>query len=150
MGQVTTGIEVEAHEGVAGLEHGKKHGLVHLGTGIGLHIGKFATKEFLGAVNRQLLGDINKFTAAIVALARITFGIFVGHDRPLGFQHGPRGDVFRGDQLDLMALATQFGTDRAEDFRIDFLERLIEEIGALLAHGRFPDLDRIWQYTGTA
>src|SRR5690606_15159823 len=60
---------------------------------------------------------------AVVSLAGIPFGIFVGHDRALRLEHGSRDDVLRGNQLDFMALAPQFATNGREDVRIGFSER---------------------------
>lgn len=84
-------------------------------------------KEYIVRVDRQLLGDIHELAAAIVALAGITLGIFVGHDRALRLENGARHDVFRGDQLDLVALAAKLRADRAEDFRIGVRKRCREE-----------------------
>ena len=38
-----------------------------------------APKSF-GAVDGKLLGQVDEFAAAVIALARLAFGIFVGHD----------------------------------------------------------------------
>jgi hypothetical protein len=65
-------------------------------------------EQLLGALDGQFFGNIDELAAAIIALARIALGILVGHDRALGFKHGARNDVLRGDQLDLMALAAEF------------------------------------------
>ncbi len=94
-----------------GCSSAEEHGLVHLAAGVRLHVGEVAAEELLGALDRQFLGDVDELAAAIVALARIALGILVGHDRALRFEHGAGDDVFRGDQLDLMALATELGLD---------------------------------------
>ena len=125
--QVTARIEVEPHEGVAGLQQRQENRLVHLAAGVGLNIGEFAVEQLLGAFDRQLLGDIHELAAAIVALAWIALGVFVGHDRPLRLKHGAGNDVFGSDQFDLMPLAAEFVADRAEDVRIDIGQRSIEE-----------------------
>src|SRR5690606_25585059 len=53
-------------------------------------------------------------------------------------EHGARNDVLRGDQFDLMTLATEFLLDRAENIRIGVGERTREENvgGGRLAHPR--------------
>ena len=43
-----------------------------------LHIGRIGAKNLLYAVNRQLLGHINVFAAAVVALAGVALGVLVG------------------------------------------------------------------------
>ena len=74
---------------------------------MGLHVGCFGAKDLLDAVDGQLLGDVDKFAATVVALAWVAFGVFVGEHRALGLQNRLRNDVLRGDQLDLVALAAQ-------------------------------------------
>ena len=105
MGQVTAGREVEAHEGIARLQQREEHRLIGLCAGMRLDIGEAAVEQLLGALDRQRFGDVDILAAAIIAPARITLGIFVGHHRALGLEHGTRDDVLRGDQLDLMLLA---------------------------------------------
>jgi hypothetical protein len=83
-----------------------------------LDIGKAATEQSLGALDRQPLGDIDKGAAAVVAAARIALGIFVGEHRPLRLEDRPRHDVLAGDQFDLRLLALALALDRRRDFRI--------------------------------
>ena len=65
--------------------------------------------------------------AAVIALARQTFGVLVGQHRALRLQHRPADDVFRRDQLDLVALAAQFQPDGLGDFRIGLGQRGAEK-----------------------
>ena len=44
---MAAGGEIEAHEGVAGLQQRQKHRLVHLAAGVRLHVGKLAPNSFL-------------------------------------------------------------------------------------------------------
>lgn len=77
----------QSHESITGLENRKEHGRVSLRTRMRLHInrhfntGGFA-KELLGSFNGKTFNFVNKFAAAVVALARIAFGIFVGEAAP--------------------------------------------------------------------
>ena len=121
--QVAARIQVEAHEGVARLQQRQKHRLVHLAAGIRLDVGEIAGEQLLRPLDGQFLGDVDELAAAIVALARIALGIFVGHDRALRLEHGARDDVFRSDQLDLVALAAEFVADGAENLRIGLGKR---------------------------
>ena len=111
--QVTAGGEIEAHEGVAGLQQRQEHRLVHLAAGVRLHVGEVAAEQLLRALDRQRLGDVDELAAAVVAVARIAFGVLVGHHRALRFQHGAADDVFRRDQLDLVLLAAELIADRS-------------------------------------
>jgi class 3 adenylate cyclase len=85
---MAAGGEVEAHEGVARLQQRQEHRLVGLRAGIGLHIGEAAAEQLAGALDGELLGDVDELAAAIVAAAGIALGIFVGHHRALRLQHG--------------------------------------------------------------
>ena len=85
-----------------------------------LHIGKAAAEQSGHALNGQPLDDIDKLAAAVIALARQAFGIFVGQHRALRLEHGAADDVFRGDQLDFVALAGELQRDRIGDFMVAF------------------------------
>ena len=63
--------------------------------GMRLHIGETAAEQLRDALDRQPLGDIDVFAAAVIALARKPFGIFVGEHRALRLQHGARRRCFR-------------------------------------------------------
>jgi hypothetical protein len=127
VGEVAAGSEVEAHEGVAGLQERQEHGLVHLAAGTRLDVGEAAGKQLFRALDRQGLGDVDELTAAVVAPARIALGIFVGHDRALRLEDGAGDDVFRRDELDFVALATELVGDRAGDVGIGLGEGRGEE-----------------------
>ena len=87
------------------------------------------------AVDRELLGDIDELAAAVIAPARIAFGIFVGQHRALRLEHGAADDILRCDQLDLVALAAEFARDRGGDFGVALAQRRGEHIAALSAGG---------------
>ena len=118
VGEVAAGGEVEAHEGVAGLQQRQEHGLVHLAAGVRLHVGELRAEQLLRALDRQRLGDVDELAAAVVALARIALGVLVGHHRALRLEHGAGDDVLRRDQLDLMPLAAELALDRIGDLGI--------------------------------
>ncbi|ENN85865.1 hypothetical protein RHSP_17832 [Rhizobium freirei PRF 81] len=135
MRQVTARIQVETHESIARLQEREEDGLVHLRTGVRLNVGEVDAEQLLGALDGELFRDIDELAAAVIALARIAFSIFIRHDRALCFQHGARHDVFRSDQLDFVPLATQFLTDRSKDFRIGIGKRAVEEgFGGRICH----------------
>ena len=125
VGQVAAFGQRHAHDGVARLEHGEEHALVGLRAGVRLHVGRFGAEQLLDAVDRQLLGDVDEFAAAVVALARIAFGVLVGQLRALGLHHGRRGVVLRSDQLDVVLLALVFLLNRVPQFRVNVGERVI-------------------------
>ena len=120
---MSAGGEIETHERIARLHQGHEHALVGLAAGIRLNVGEAAVEQAAGALDRELFGDVDELAAAVVALARIPFGVFVGHHRALRLEHGAGDDVFRGDEFDFVALAADFQFDRAGDFRIGLGER---------------------------
>src|SRR5215467_6172158 len=67
--------------------------------------------------------------AAVVAPPRQSFRIFVGKDRPLRFENGLADDVFRGNELDLVALARELALDHIGHLGMDRGERGREQIG---------------------
>src|SRR3546814_11399565 len=70
-------------------------------------IGEARAEQLAGAIDRELLGYVDMFAAAIITLAGIAFGIFVGEDRALGLQHRRGDDVLRRDQFKLVPLAIE-------------------------------------------
>ena len=121
--EMAAGGEIEPHEGVAGLHQREEDFRVGGGAGMRLHIGEPAAEQLGHPLDRQTLGDVDELAAAVVALARQAFGIFVGEHRALRFQNGARDDVLRGDQLDLVALPAEFEPDRFGDLGIDLAPR---------------------------
>src|SRR5690606_29743848 len=70
-----------------------------------LHVGVVGTEQFPDPVDRQLLGHVHVLAAAVVALARIAFGVLVGQLAALGLHHPRAGVVLGRDQLDVVFLA---------------------------------------------
>lgn len=118
VGQMPAVGEIHAQDHVAGLEAGEIGGHIGLGTGMGLHVDVAATEELLGPVLGQGFGDVHVFAAAVIALAGIAFGIFVGQHAALGFAHGGRNKVLRGDQFQFAHLPVGFQNDGPGQLRI--------------------------------
>ncbi len=85
--QVPAAVEAHPEDRVARRQQRLVNALVRLAAGIGLHIDEADAEELLGALDGERLGDVHELAAAIVALARIALGIFIGHDRALRFEH---------------------------------------------------------------
>ncbi|MNX93962.1 hypothetical protein D3C86_1261770 [compost metagenome] len=83
-----------------------------------LHIGEFRTEELLQPVDGDLFDLVDKFAAAVITLAGIALGIFVGQHRALSRQNIGGNDVFRSDELDLRFLAVEFLGDGVSDHRV--------------------------------
>ena len=87
VGEVAAHGQVKTHEGVAGLEDGHCYGHVGLGAGVRLHVGILCIVELAEPVNCKLFYLVYYHAAAIIALAGITFRVFVGADGAHGFQY---------------------------------------------------------------
>jgi hypothetical protein len=98
-----------------------------------LHVGGFGAKDLLDAVNGQLFGHVHVLAAAVVALARVALGVFVGELGALGGHDSRRGVVLAGDQLDVVFLARVFGLDGSPQFGVG----LFNKNGAVV-HGGSP------------
>ena len=118
VGQVAAMGQAHAQYGVTGFQQGQVHGAVGLRTGVRLDVGVVGAEQLLGAVDGQLLDDVDVFATAVVTLAWVAFGVLVGQYRALGFHHRWAGVVLRGDQLDVMFLALGFLLHRSKQFGV--------------------------------
>jgi hypothetical protein len=84
-----------------------------------LHVGVGGAEQLLRPLDRQLLGDVDEFAAAVVALAGIAFGVLVGQHRALRLEHARARVVLRGDQLDVVFLALPARRHRLRKLRIE-------------------------------
>ena len=76
--EVSAVRETHSEHRIPGIQQSHIYGRVRTGSRMRLHVDVIGAKQFLGPVNGQLLGDIDKFTTAVVALAGIPFSILVG------------------------------------------------------------------------
>ncbi len=130
VGQVPAVGQRQAHNLLAGLQQRVIDGGVGLRTGVRLHVGVLGSEQCLGAVNRQLLADVDLLAAAVVAAARVALGVLVGQHRTDGFQDSEGHEVLRGDHLQRVLLAPKLTLHRRGDLRIHLGERTIEIVGA--------------------
>ena len=72
---------------------------------MGLDVGVLGSEELFGAVAGYGFNDIGELAAAVVALAGVAFGVFVGEYGACGFEDGAADEVFRGDHLEAFVLA---------------------------------------------
>ena len=108
MREVATFCKRHPHNGITGLQHRQENGLVRLRTGIGLDIGRFSAKQFLHTIDRQLFGDIDIFTSAIVTSAGIAFRIFVCKVGSHSFHNSFRNNIFRRYKFNIVLLSVKF------------------------------------------
>ena len=91
--------QVEAQHRVARLERREIDRRVGLRAAVRLHVGELGAEQLLRAVDGQLLDDVDELAAAVVAPARIAFGILIREHAAGGLHHGGAGVVFAGDHL---------------------------------------------------
>ena len=99
VGEVAAVVEAHGQDGVARLEQGLVDGQVGVGPGVGLDVGVLGPEQRAQALAGQVLDLVDDLVAAVVAAARVALGVLVGEDRAGGGQHGRRGEVLRGDEL---------------------------------------------------
>src|SRR5690606_37259044 len=75
--------EAQPEDRVARLHEGEVDRRVRLRARMGLHVREAALEEGLGAVDRELLGDVDERAAAVVAAPGITLGVLVRELRAL-------------------------------------------------------------------
>ena len=130
VGQVTAMGQAHAQHHIARFTEGHVDGGVGLGAGVGLDIGEVGAEQGLGAVDGQLLGDIDVLATAVITLAGIALGVLVGEHRTLGLHHPGAGVVLRGDELDVLFLAAFLVLDRRPELVVIALDA-----GGLVKHG---------------
>ena len=90
-----------------------------------LNVGVFRAEQFLGAFHCQILDHVDVFAAAVISLARITFGVFVGQHGAERLQYGFGCVIFRSYKLKVILLAQYFALHRLVKFRIVNLKFVI-------------------------
>ncbi len=77
-------------------------------------------EQLLGAGNGDALGNVDGVTAAIIALARVAFGVLVGEHAAHRGQDRGRDVVLAGDEFDAGELAPAFRLDGLVYLRVAF------------------------------
>ncbi len=93
-----------------------------------LDVGVFGAKEFLGAIDGQLLDFVGVFAASVVALPGVAFGVFVGKNPSHGFEDCFGNEILRGDEFETRGLTPGFVAEEAGDLRVDAVERAIHAV----------------------
>jgi hypothetical protein len=96
-----------------------------------LDIGVVGAEQLADPGDRQFLGAIHEFAAAVVALARIALGVLVGKHAALRLHHQGAGVVLGGDEFEVIFLTARLRGDGRGEFGVEGLEREV-----LVKHGR--------------
>ena len=126
--------ELHAEDRVARLEQRHVDGVVRLCAGVRLHVRVLGAEERLGAIDRELLRDVDPLAAAVVALARQPLRVLVREHRAGRLEDRPRDEVLRSDHLERVLLSLELALDHLRDLRIDRGQRLGEVGGVQVAH----------------
>ena len=119
-----------------GLQQRVVDGRVGLRARVRLDVGVLGAEQRLGAIDRELLADVDVLAAAVVAPARIALGVLVVQHRALALEDRHRGEVLRGDHLERALLALELERQHLGDLGIDLGERAVEEVRRQVgAHG---------------
>ena len=122
--EVSAVCEVHAKDGVARLQEGEEYRHVRLCARVGLDVRPRRAEEFLCTVDGELLCDIDVLAAAVVALAGVALGVFVGEDAALCLHDGTADDVLRGDEFELCPLAVELVINCLRDLRVCLFQRV--------------------------
>ncbi len=123
VGQVSALGKIHTHNGIAGLNQRKIRRHIRLRARMRLYVGKIRTEQFTGTLDRDIFYDIDALTAAVIALARITLGIFVGQHTAHCRHNGRGNDVFAGNQLQISLLTGKLLRHRRADFFVVFCDK---------------------------
>ena len=90
-------------------------------------------EQLLGAVDRELLGDVDLLAAAVVAAAGVALGVLVGEHRAGGVEHRLRDEVLGRDHLERLLLALELAVEHPGDLGVDLGEgRGLEVLGKIV------------------
>ena len=133
MGQVTAMGQRQAEDRVADVGHRHEGGCVSLSARVGLNVHVVATEDLLRAFDGERLRDVHELAATVVAAARVALGVLISKDRALRLEDSARHEVFRGDHLEGVALATKLGVQNGLNLRIQLRKcHVIEGIHGVL------------------
>ncbi|MNE32704.1 hypothetical protein D3C80_1263270 [compost metagenome] len=133
MGKVAAVSQTHAQDGVAGVEQGQVHRCVGRRARMWLNVGIIGAEQRTGAIDRQLFNNIDVLAATVVTLGRVAFSVLVGQRRALRCHDLRAGVVFRGDQFDMVFLATGLAVDCSSQGGVK-----IGKGQAFVEHGIFP------------
>ena len=118
MGQMAAVGQIHPQDDIIRIDQGIISSHIGLGAGMRLNIDMIGAKNFFSPLTGEIFHQIDALTAAIIAFARVTLGIFVGKHGTLGFHDRPADKVFRSDQFDFFLLPLQFHLHGPVQFRV--------------------------------
>src|ERR1041384_6143840 len=89
------------------------------------------------SVTRDVLGYIDEFTASVIALTGIAFGILVSQNRTHRFQYPLRDKILRSYHLEIVSEPAFFVGDCCGNLRINLSKRLVHRHSHIVPLSRF-------------
>ena len=132
VGEVPSLVESHPEDGVTGFDDGEIGSQVRLGSGVGLHVGMVRAEQILCPLDGETFDLVDDLAALVVPPPRVALGVLVGEDRPDGLHRSERGEVLRGDEIDVGPLPVGIAPDEVGEHRICLRER--RHVG----HGDLP------------
>ena len=123
MRKVAAIVEAHAKHDIARLDSCEICRQIGISARVGLHIGELGTEQFLRSIACEVFDDIDLLAAAVIALARIAFRIFIGEHAAHSLHDGRTGEILRCDKLDGIALAIELFGNCLDHLRVLFGEQ---------------------------
>ena len=137
-----THVEAHRQHGIPRFQHGGVHGEVGSGPGMRLHVGVCGAEEFLGPLDRNGFDFVIEATAAVVPFSWVSFGVFIGENRTLGFEHRAADKVFTRDELEAFFLTVVLPFHEGIHFGVGLFD-VVEGI-CVVAHDATSTLVMAW------
>ena len=118
VGQVAAVGQVHAEHGVTHITQSLIHRVVGVGAAVGLYVGVVGAKELTGTLTGDVLHHVHALAAAVIPLAGIAFGIFIGEHRGSRRQYRLTDKVLRGDKFNVPALPVVLRLNRSPYLRV--------------------------------
>ena len=115
-------VESQPQHRVALFEHRVVRGHVGRGAGVRLDVRMLGAEQRLRPLDREPLDLVDDLTAAVVATTGKALGVLVRQHGADRLEHRRPGEVLRGDQLELLALAPQLRIAELRDLGVDLGE----------------------------
>ena len=130
--KMTAVRETHAQHGVARLQQREEYRKICVGAAMSLDVGMLCAEQRLGAVDSETLDDVHVFADAVISLAGIALGIFVGEVCTHRRHDSGRNYVLAGDQLDVVLLSFELVLHRGEEFGVFLMNGLEVDHKSLL------------------
>jgi hypothetical protein len=140
VGEVAAVRQAHGQHRLARLDERAVGGQVRAGPGVRLQVGVLRAEQLLGPLDADRLGLVDLAAAAVVAASGVALGVLVRQGRAECGEHGGRGEVLAGDQLQTTPQPVQLGEQHSRDLRVLLLE--LGKVGTPeghLGHGLLPD-----------